>query len=498
MITGRETLQELARATGEAKRRVDALDQRLASANDRVVELDAAFAASLRELAKTRLGGLAAGTITERLDEADGKTLALLERRREQIADLERRRETVDRRVRDLDVVRIAAADAVERAAAAVDVAEAGTQRRLADDPAYQARLVAAEHAERIAVHADQKASLAEAERESKGKAYRDDPLFLYLWERGFGTPTYRPGGGPLAGLFRWLDGKVATIVRYDRARADYARLQELPLRLREHADRVGVIADEAVAEVERMESVARTEDGIPSLDAAVERAEAEYAAANAAVAKGEAERDALEAEMASFAAGDDETMQDITRFLRSELGREDLQALRRDALATPFPEDDAIVADLLDLDDERARHAATVQELKQAALRARERLDELRTLQATFKRERYDAPGSSFPDRDVISTLLAEIVAGSVRGASLWQVLERQRRFRPPSSDPMFGSGRLGGGRAWTGGGVAGQPRGRAGHGGGGLGSLAGTFGATKRAQGRMRSGGFKTGGRF
>src|SRR5690606_39880570 len=91
----------------------------------------------------------------------------------------------------------------VERAAAAVDDAEAATQERLRSQPAYQRQLERAREAERVAVHADEKATLSEQEQDAKGKAYRDDPLFMYLWKRRYGTSEYRAGGGPFAPLLR-------------------------------------------------------------------------------------------------------------------------------------------------------------------------------------------------------------------------------------------------------------------------------------------------------
>ena len=36
------------------------------------------------------------------------------------------------------------------------------------------------------------KTQQAEEDREQKGKPYRDDPLFMYLWERGYNTRNYR------------------------------------------------------------------------------------------------------------------------------------------------------------------------------------------------------------------------------------------------------------------------------------------------------------------
>ena len=86
----------------------------------------------------------------------------------------------------------------------------------------------------RMAEEADKKAAQAEADREEKRKPYEADPLFMYLWRRRFGTAEYRANR-----LARYLDRKVARLIGYDKARANYAMLNELPVRLREHAERL-------------------------------------------------------------------------------------------------------------------------------------------------------------------------------------------------------------------------------------------------------------------
>jgi hypothetical protein len=65
----------------------------------------------------------------------------------------------------------------------------------------------AAAAAARIAGHAAQKAEFAQQYRDAKGRPYLADPLFRYLWERGYGTAGYR--AGPVA---RLLDGFVARV----------------------------------------------------------------------------------------------------------------------------------------------------------------------------------------------------------------------------------------------------------------------------------------------
>ena len=81
---------------------------------------------------------------------------------------------------------------------------------------------------------AEAKAAQAERDLQEKRQPYEADPIFMYLWRRGYGTPEYRA-----TGLVRYLDRKVARLIEFDGARRNYAVLTELPVRLREHADRL-------------------------------------------------------------------------------------------------------------------------------------------------------------------------------------------------------------------------------------------------------------------
>src|SRR5690606_13717072 len=84
----------------------------------------------------------------------------------------------------------------------------------------------------------------------------------MYLWRRRYGTSEYVGGG-----LTRWLDGKVARLIGYADARANYARLSELPVRLREHAERVGARADEELARLAELDEQGRAAAGVPALE---------------------------------------------------------------------------------------------------------------------------------------------------------------------------------------------------------------------------------------
>src|SRR5690606_32994282 len=154
-------------------------------------------------------------------------------------------------------------------------------QERLKTDAAYLEQQRAAQESERIAVHADEKATVSQQEQDSKGASYREDPLFMYLYNRGYGTSGYRARG-----LTRWLDGKVARLIGYQDARPNYARLLELPVRLREHADWVGAQADEEFAKLKALDEEARVAAGIEDLEKKQTQVSGRIAEVDAAIHK--------------------------------------------------------------------------------------------------------------------------------------------------------------------------------------------------------------------
>ncbi|MCU7870980.1 MAG: hypothetical protein KZQ98_21025, partial [Candidatus Thiodiazotropha sp. (ex Lucinoma borealis)] len=172
---------------------------------------------------------------------------------------------------------------------------------------------------------------------------------------------------------------------------------------------------------------------------------------------------------------------------------RDDLMALRNDALNTPFPDDDLIISRMLDREDQRLDLESAIDGFKETIGQHQQRLSELEALRMDFKRNRYDRMGSTFTDDSVIGTVLTQFFAGMLDRGVLWKVLQQQQRYRPRRSNPNFGSGGFGRGTVWNGGigdilgdlGRSGFPGGRGGGGG---------FGRGRRGGG----GGFRTGGGF
>jgi len=486
-MSGRDALAVIERAIEEERARSRAVEAQLEAASRTLVETDQARARALSELAAIRVAWLAEGGLADRLNEADRRALSLLERREALRAAVEGELAAAEADRARRAGARREAVEALERAAERLDEAEAATQARLTQDPGYRALREAAEAAERIAVHADEKATLAEEELAAKGAGYEADPLFAYLWRRGYGTTAYR--GWPAT---RWLDGRVARLIGFERARRNYHSLQELPLRLREHADRVGTAADEALAALAERDAAEREADGVPPLADAVEAARARLTEIDAEIERVGETIGAVEERLAAFARGEDPLYLEAVALLTEELGRVSLKALAREAIATPLPEDDRVVARLLELERRRETQTVAQAELREAAARHKARATDLERVRIDFTRRRFDQPGSVFAEGAMIGTLLAQLLDGAMTRDALWRVLERQRRVAPKRSDPTFGSGGFGRGSPW-GGGSSGGSRG---------GPSVG-FGGTKRAGGiktggSIGGGGFKTGGRI
>ncbi len=473
MIAGREPLTSIEKELVGERRTVEDLDRRISDGSARRIALSKEQAQAYRELARLRVGSLAAGTavadsVARELDAVEERVTALLRAREGSAQELAQRLADAETRRTATQAERAEAAARLEAAAAAVDAAEARTQDRLEAEPAYQAQLERAHEAERVALHAEEKATRSEQELEEKGRAYRQDPLFMYLWRRGFASERYRA-----APLFRWLDGVVARHAGFLDARLDYARLQEIPLRLREHASARRQLAETEFAALRELDEAARASDGIPALEAIEERERAALAEVDARLEQLAGQVQALLDERQRHAAGEDEPYQQAIELLATGLRSQELRTLYRDAAATPFPEDDVLIARLEQLNDEQQRLEAAGQELQAALQQRRDHVRELETLQAEFKRRQYDQPGHGFEDGALVATVLANVLSGMLDRNALWRVLDQQRRYRPPRSSPTFGSGGFGRGTPWGGGG---RPRGGSG----------------------SRGGGFRTGGKF
>lgn len=481
MISGTQALSSIDRAITESTRRTGSLTDQLARVRDDLLDWEKQRAEAIERLAKIKLDRVAKRDFGVNRDEAETKASRLLEQRSALESKLNDRLRHIEAKRAELDNDLTAASQRRDDLARTLDMAEAGVQSRLEKDPDYIALRDDAKQAESQAVRARQKADQSAAELDQKGQAYRDDPLFMYLWNRKYGDAGYTGGG-----LFRWLDAKVANLIAYPEARLGFARLNELPVRLGEHADRLRARAEDRFQALRAAEEKALTSAGLDSERRSLAEAEAEVESLTHSIQESLDLERQTRAELAALAAGEDPVSRDALAILATDLGREDLAVLEREARETPFPEDDAVVAALITLDQRKAELAEARKTLKDALATERDRLRDIQGLRAKYRRQRYDAPGAGFGNEDTVTTVMDQFLRGAVTSGAFWNVL-RQAERSVRQSRPTFGSGGFGhGGSIWSAGGMGGLGRGISR--GGGMGGHRGGFGG----------GSFRTGGGF
>ena len=205
MLTGGDLLNMIERLLGDTRKELGELDTRLLKTTAQLDDLKQRELGVLAVLARVRVREIESGNVGEALDNAGREVQQILAQRAQAQQALGGEIATAEGAHAQLGAERKAQQELVAAADASVDAAEAEAQKVLAADANYRARLDTATACDGVADLAKEKAQAAHSDRSEKGKPYEADRLFMYLWQRGYGTTQYR--AGPFT---RLLDGWVA------------------------------------------------------------------------------------------------------------------------------------------------------------------------------------------------------------------------------------------------------------------------------------------------
>lgn len=477
MTSGRKAYEDLNRQVDALRKQAASLSKRLGDLTHQAEQTQAEESRETARLAQFRLDELAARRVGESLGAAERE--AMVQMAHKQVAQdrCEADIAASVERQRDLETQR-------QRAVAERDSLLASFER---DHAAVAERTRASnawreldERSDRLAGQsalAQEKAAQAEADRVAKGQPYEADTLFIYLWQRQFGSAGYRAGA-----LTRTLDGWVARLIDYSDAARNYRLLVALPGHLRRHADALKAQADDAEADVERFEQQALAEAGVLELQQRLQQVGTridEFAAKVAAEEKSHAQ---LLVRRGELAEGADEFTRKALAALTRAIADAPAESLRRAASQTPSEHDDRVVVGI-----ERARASrkglaadiAAIRSEHDTSLASLSRVEELRR---RFRNERYDGSDSDIDDDLDWDDMLGGVLRGVLEMTRAWERVQRHQRFRLPRGMQIPGGlpGIFGGGRS---------SRGKSGGFGGNIFKGGGGFGG---------GGGFKSGGGF
>jgi hypothetical protein len=433
-LSGPEALRSLDEALRDVRREEDEIAKRLAHSAELITRMREQEGELLSSLAQVRLDPAIQAELRGQISAAELKAREMLKTHGEDLAASESTLKTLDADIAKAIAERTRLQDDATRRNDELKALSDRVRPQLQSDAGFAQKLVAAKDLAAIAAESMRKTTQAEADREQKGRPYRDDPLFMYLWNAGFGTKTYRANN-----LVAWLDGIVARMVGYPEARPNFAMLNEIPLRLREHAERQEANAKAARDELTALENDAIDKAGGRAAREAMEKVTSDIAALDENIVRLQDQRDEALKVQRELAQGSDPAFAAAIKGLAEALGREDLKTLLAEARATRTGQDDTIVAQIDDVRQRAKQEDEETLDQKQRLKTLAARRRELEDIQYEFKKQGFDNPRSSFGKDDLVGDMLNDFLRGGISAANYWDQWRRSQRWSGPSTDWNF-----------------------------------------------------------
>lgn len=439
-LSGPDALRALDEALRDIRREEDEIAKRAARGAELLIKLFAQEAELYRLLGAIRLDDAARPAQAQLIAEINGTVEATISRYDAAFADAEAGLQHAEADLARGNAERTALQSETTKRDVELTALVAKARPKLGSDAGYTTRLTTAQELAAQAEQSIEKLARAEADREQKGRAFRDDELFMYLWNRGYGTPGYAAKG-----LAAWLDGKVAAVTGYERTSANFSLLKEIPVKLREHTERLQEAARAAAAEIASIENVAIDTAGGRNAREAIETSTAKIDALDKENVVLQDRRDAAVLARSKLAQGSDPAYASALDDLSAMLERPELRLLLAQARATPMGKDVSVVEQLDDLtqrvkdETEEAREYQT--QLKTLASRRRG----LEDVQYEIKVRGFDNPHSRFAEDQLVHELLNDFLRGGLTGPAYWERWRQSQSWSTPGyGGPGGGWGRL------------------------------------------------------
>lgn len=441
MWSGRKALSNIDQTLQTIRNEVVRLDSQLTQLTDSLTAGKRHRLKLINDIAGVRLAAIESGKLAAGLNAADLQAVEILQQRDAALNALTEEITRIDQSIAEAEQQRAALLERVNATSQEIVDIEAAVQTALQLDQAYMQQFAKASTAQSISEEAERKVEQAQADMAEKAEPYQQDELFMYLWQRGYGTTAYQ---GRL--FARFMDSWVARIIKYEPARINYWNLTEIPLRLTEHADRVAELADEEHMALQQLELDALQQAGHKDLNQKLEGLRAELDEHDDQLEATEADLNTKLEQRAGFVAGEDEYLQQCLARLTQALDHQDLREVHRYVQATHSPTDDQLVLELQSLDDRMEQVNGDLSDVRQLHDNKLSKLKELESVRRNFKNSRYDDVRSGFGNEALLATVLGQFLQGVVSGSDLWRTLQRHQQYRNVGSIPDFGSDGLGG----------------------------------------------------
>jgi hypothetical protein len=427
-LSGPDVLRSIEEALRDIRREEDESVRRLARSLELSAKLKAQEGDLYRQLAAMRRDTASRLVLDADIGRVEAATSTMLTGHEQRLAAVETELTDLDARLADVATERARLKADIDRREGELGALAAKARPTLGTDPGYAQKVKAAGELAAIAEQAVRKTAEAEADRELKGRPFRDDPLFMYLWTRGYGTRSYKVNA-----FSAWLDGGVARFIGYAEARTTFSLINEIPLRLRDHAERQQERARAAAAEIAAIENVAVDSAGGRAAREAMDGLVASVAALDREVVALQDRRDEVLKSQRELAQGTDPTFATALNELTAVMGSAAMTSLLADARTTPKGQDVALIHQLEDLrqrgDDQADEAREQKGRLKTLAARRRD----LEDIQYELKAQGFDSPRSGFADEALTTDILNSLLRGTLSASAYWDRVRSAHSWSGP-----------------------------------------------------------------
>lgn len=440
-----KALNNLDNSLNLSRRDMLRVDRELSQLTEHITSNQRQQSMVLQKIAAARLDAIASDDLREKLNTADEHALVLLEQRTQSLEQLNLEIEELNQQLTNLENERQALHEKSSDIANQLADTESNTQTALKKDIQYQSLFDTAKKADSIADEAELKAQQSHEDMSIKGQPYIDDELFLYLWKRKFGTTEYKAGL-----LTRYLDKWVADLIHFEPARQNYWNIQEIPKRLKRHAEQVRMQSEKAIEQLKNYEIKKIEAAGALKLQMDYEQSRLDVDQHDAKINEQEQRLNEALLTRSKFSSAQDPQMTQALKTLSDAMQHQSLQSLQQSVFATPSMRDDSLVNELHQYQLNAKGSERDVQSLRKTHDAKLKRLKELEVVRKNFKQNRFDDMRSGFGNQALITSSLSQFMQGMMNGAELWQVIQRNQQHRDVGAWPDFGSGGLGQGSIW------------------------------------------------
>ena len=228
--SGAQILSDIDQRAAKTRAHIQDVSENISALNKASESLQQDGAGLYIQLAKLRLGLFEDASTRDEITAAEQDVAHIFKQRQNARDVLSQKLHENQMKQQELETQRAEALSAFDLFAEELQKREDETLEGLSKQNAYRELENQIDHLEMQLMRVSHKIVAANDDYTTKIIPYQKDTLFMYLWERGYGTSKYRAGA-----ITRFLDRKVSDIVEYEAARRNYALLSAIPEKLNAH-----------------------------------------------------------------------------------------------------------------------------------------------------------------------------------------------------------------------------------------------------------------------